>query len=166
MKPAGEAGEGRQGQYLTFMIGREMLAMRIVSIREIIEYHPPTEVPLMPLCIRGVINLRGSVVPVVDLAVRLGLGSTSPGRRTCIVIVEIASQTGPLVLGLIVDSVSEVMEIPADAIQPPPAFGASVETQYIQAMARVNDRFMILLDVERVLTLDALQQARDVAPAA
>ncbi|CAG1009012.1 partial Chemotaxis protein CheW, partial [Burkholderiales bacterium] len=112
-------------QYLVFSLAGESFGISIRSVKEIIEFGQLTQVPMMPSLVRGVINLRGAVVPVVDLGVRFGRGETKVSRRTCIVIVEATTEDCPVqVLGIIVDAVSEVMEISAEDIEPPPAFGA------------------------------------------
>ncbi len=119
------AGIGEPQQYLVFSLCGETFAIGIRRIKEIIEYGHLTEVPMMPDLVRGVINLRGAVVPVVDLAVRFGRAPTAIARRTCIVIVEIEAQPGAShVIGVIVDAVNEVLDIPAHDIEPPPSFGA------------------------------------------
>jgi len=145
-------------QYLTFMLGGETFAIGILSIKEIIEYSDLTTVPMMPPSIRGVINLRGAVVPVMDLQVRFGRTSSAVTKRTCIVIVEVNDHAGqPQVLGVIVDAVNEVLEIAPGDIEPPPAFGASVRTDFISGVGKVRGKFVILLAVDRTLSLDALE---------
>jgi purine-binding chemotaxis protein CheW len=152
-------GSAQPGQYLTFMLGGETYALGILHIKEIIEYGALTEVPMMPAFIRGVINLRGRVVPVVDLAVRFGKAPTAIARRTSIVIVETASVAGDAGdepgqdLGILVDAVNEVAEIAAADIEPPPAFGARMRQDFIRAMARRAGRFVVVLDVDRVLSV-------------
>ncbi len=145
-----------QQQYLTFMLGGEMFAIGILVIKEIIEYGNLTEVPMMPAYIRGVINLRGSVVPVVDLSTRFGRKRTELSRRTCIVIIEVASEQETQVVGVVVDAVNEVLEIQADQIEPPPAFGAKIRTDFIRGMGKMDGKFMIILNVDNVLSIDDL----------
>ena len=144
-------------QYLTFLLGGEAYALGILSIKEIIEYTHMTEVPLMPACIRGVINLRGAVVTVMDLQVRFGQATSAVSKRTCIVIVELPGSEGPHTMGVVVDAVSEVLEIAPQDIEPPPAFGTHIRTDFISGIGKVRGRFVILLDVQRVLDLDELQ---------
>lgn len=144
------------GQVLTFVLGGELFAIAILAIKEIIEYRAPTEVPAMPPAVLGVINLRGAVVPVMDLQARLGRSRSAIGRRSCIVIVEIADGDGSQVVGVVVDAVSEVLEIPASEIEPPPSFGSRVPADFILGMGKVRGRFVILLDVARVLAVDDL----------
>lgn len=141
-------------QYLTFMLGRETLALGILSIKEILEYGQPTEVPMMPSFIRGVINLRGAVVPVLDLAARLNRSSNPVTKKTCIVIVEVHLGEERQVIGIVVDAVNEVLEIAATDIEPPPAFGTSIRTEYIAGLGKVNGKFVIVLDVNQVLSLE------------
>ncbi|MBN8763307.1 MAG: chemotaxis protein CheW [Thiobacillus sp. 63-78] len=153
---AGLAAPQDQQQYLTFMLGGETFAIGILAIKEIIEYGNLTEVPMMPDYIRGVINLRGSVVPVVDLSTRFGRKSTQLTRRTCIVIIEVASDQETQVVGVVVDAVNEVLEIAQDQIEPPPAFGAKIRTDFIRGMGKVDGKFVIILNVGNVLSIDDL----------
>jgi purine-binding chemotaxis protein CheW len=149
------AGE-EQNQYLTFLLGGEMFAIGILNIKEIIEYGSLTEVPMMPEFIRGVINLRGAVVPVVDLSARFGRKRTEVTRRTCIVIIEVETDGEKHDVGVVVDSVSEVLEIPGGEIEPAPSFGARIRADFIQGMGKVNGKFVIILSVNNVLSLDDL----------
>ena len=152
-------GAGDQQQYLTFTLGEEMFAIGILSIREIIEYGHLTEVPMTPPFIRGVINLRGAVVPVVDLAVRFGRAAREITKRTCIVIVEVDSGQGRQEMGVVVDAVSEVLEIPASEIEPPPQFGARIRIDFIAGMGKIDGSFVVLLDVNKVLSVDEVAVA-------
>ena len=153
-------------QYLTFMLTGETFAMGILAIKEIIEYANVTEVPMMPEYVRGVINLRGSVVPVIDLSVRFGKPASPVTKRTCIVIIEVVANGERQVLGVIVDAVNAVLDIPASEIEPPPAFGASIRTDFIQGMGKVNSKFVILLDVEHVLAADEMSLLTETQQAA
>src|SRR3569833_2154315 len=145
---------GQAGQYLTFMLGREVFALGILAVKEIIEYSHLTEVPMMPAYVRGVINLRGAVVPVIDLSVRFGRQANERTRRTCIVIVEVLADQQPQDVGIIVDAVDSVVEVQSSDIEPPPAFGTKLQTDFIQGMGKVNNRFVILLNVLHVLAVD------------
>jgi len=142
--------------FLTFMLDGESYAVHILSIKEIIEYASVTPVPLMPPTITGVINLRGAVVPVLDLSVRFGRRPTVIGRRSCIVIVE----TGPVgerqVIGMIVDAVNAVQDIPPADIEPAPSFGMKISSDFIAGIGKAGGRFLILLDVDRVLSVSEL----------
>lgn len=153
---AAEPAGGEQSQYLTFLLGGEMFAIGILNIKEIIEYGSLTEVPMMPAFIRGVINLRGAVVPVVDLSTRFGRQRTEITRRTCIVIIEVESDGEKHDVGVVVDAVSEVLEIGAEDIEPAPSFGTRIRADFIQGMGKVSGKFVIILSVNRVLSLDDL----------
>lgn len=142
-------------QYLTFKLAQEMFAINILSIREIMEYGEITTVPMMPSFVRGVINLRGSVVPVIDLVSRFGRGQGSIGRRTCIVILELDGEDhAAREVGVIVDEVSEVREIPDSEIEPPPTFGTHIHADFISGMGKVQNKFVILLNVQRIVDVE------------
>jgi len=151
------AVEIEPAQYLTFMLAQEQFAIGILGIKEIIEYQGVTEVPMMPPCVRGVINLRGAVVPVVDLLARFDRPSTPVTKRTCVVIVEAACGADERqVMGLLVDAVNEVLDISAADIEPPPAFGARVRSDFIHGVGKVRGKFVLLLDVDRALSIDEI----------
>jgi purine-binding chemotaxis protein CheW len=143
-------------QYLTFVLDREVFAIAILVIKEIIEYVAPTEMPMTPAWIRGVINLRGFAVAVIDPALRFDRTATRVARRTCIVIVETVMSGRRQDVGLIVDAVNAVVEIPAAQIQPAPPFGAKINARFIQGVARVDDRLVIILDADCVVASDVL----------
>lgn len=143
-------------QYLTFTLGHELFALGILCVREIIEYGRLTPVPMMPPSILGVINLRGAVVPVLDLRVRFGDSATAIGQRTCIVILEVSQDDATRVIGVVVDAVNAVLDIPEQDIEPAPGFGARIRTDFIQGMGKVDDRLVVLLDVGRVLSVEDL----------
>lgn len=143
-------------QYLTFVLGGEMFAIGILAIKEIIEYGSLTVVPMMPDFIRGVINLRGAVVPVVDLSARFGRRPSEVTRRSCIVIIEAVTDGDKQDVGVVVDSVSEVLEILPGEIEPAPAFGAKVRADFISGMGKIDGKFVIILDVNRVLSVDEM----------
>ncbi|MGN2464396.1 chemotaxis protein CheW [Pseudomonas fragariae (ex Marin et al. 2024)] len=146
-----------EAQYLTFMLGGEMFAIGILGIKEIIEYGSLTVVPMMPAFVRGVINLRGAVVPVVDLSARFGRQNSAITRRSCVIIIEANSEDGqPQDIGLLVDNVSAVLEIPASQIEPPPNFGARIRADFISGMAKVDGKFVIVLEVDRVLSINEM----------
>ncbi len=147
--PAAHVEQPRQ--YLTFTLGSEVFAIGILAIKEIIEYSSLTTVPMMPEYVRGVINLRGAVVPVLDLSVRFGKPASPVTKRTCIVIIEISTAGQRQDVGVVVDAVDSVLDIPPEQIEPAPAFGARISTDFIQGMGKVNGRFVILLDVNCVL---------------
>ncbi|MDX9995263.1 MAG: chemotaxis protein CheW [Rhodocyclaceae bacterium] len=161
-------GGAETRQYLTFQLAGEMYALRILNVKEIIEYGSLTEIPMMPGFIRGVINLRGAVVPVVDLSARFGNRQTEIGRRTCIVIIEVSDEQedGSRTrhdIGVVVDAVSEVLEIPAGEIEPAPSFGAKIRADFIEGMGKVDGRFVIILDIRRVLSVDEMAMLAGVA---
>jgi len=138
-------------RYLTFAIGPERCATDIGAIREIIEVPQLTPVPMVPAVVRGVMNLRGAVVPVIDLSARLGLGCTEIGRRSCVVIVELGEGRGRQILGVLVDAVQEVLEVPAAEVEPVPELGTRIHPELIHGMAKIGDRLVTLLDLARVL---------------
>jgi purine-binding chemotaxis protein CheW len=149
-------------QYLTFQLGHEMFAVSILRIKEILEYSEMTTVPMMPSFVRGVINLRGAVVPVVDLSARFGRQKMEITRRSCIVIIEAESETGKQDIGLMVDSVSEVLEIPHDQIEPAPSFGTNIRADFISGMGKVDGKFVITLEVDKVLSVDEMAALAEV----
>ncbi len=152
---------GSPAQYLTFQLGGEMFAVGILNVKEIIEYGHLTEIPMMPAFIRGVINLRGAVVPVIDLAARFGGKTTEVSRRTCIVILEVADQDFRSDIGIMVDAVSEVLEIPASEIEPPPSFGAKIRADFIFGMGKVAGKFVIILNINSVLSVEEISRITD-----
>lgn len=143
-------------QYLTFNIGNEHYGLELSQTREIIEYSGITEVPLMPNFLRGVINLRGDVVPVIDLAVRLGRKPIEVQKRTCIIVVELQNNEQNHVLGLLADAVSEVIEMDDDNIEDAPSFGANIRADFIQGIAKRDDEFIVLLDANNTLSIREL----------
>jgi purine-binding chemotaxis protein CheW len=157
------AAAGEAHQYLTFLLTGEMYAVGILNVKEIIEYGNLTEIPMMPAFIRGVINLRGAVVPVVDLSARFGHTQSEVGKRTCIVIVEVRQDENRHDLGIMVDAVSEVLEIPGSEIEPPPSFGAKIRAEFIAGMGKIGGKFVILLDIQRVLSVDEMAVLADVS---
>ncbi|MGC3963130.1 MAG: chemotaxis protein CheW [Rhodocyclaceae bacterium] len=146
---------GTGGQYLIFSLGRERFAANILNIKEIIEFRSLTEVPMMPTFVRGVLNLRGSVVPVIDLTARFGRGQTAINPRTCVVIVEMHDENHHII-GVMVNAVCEVMEIADANIEPPPSFGTHLRADFIHGMARVEDEFVIALKLDTVLSAEEL----------
>ncbi len=154
---------GESHQYLTFLLGGEMYAVGILNVKEIIEYGNLTEIPMMPAFIRGVINLRGAVVPVIDLTARFSGKVSEVQRRTCIVIIEVSQDGVKHDIGIMVDAVSEVLEIPASDIEPPPSFGAKIRTDFIAGMGKVAGKFVIILHIERVLSVDEMAMLTSLA---
>ncbi len=150
-------------QYLTFLLSGEMFAVAILNVKEIIEYGSLTGIPMMPPFIRGVINLRGAVVPVIDLAARFGGAPGVIGKRSCIVILEVSEGDGRHDIGVLVDAVSEVIDIPDSEIEPPPSFGIHIRADFIQAMGKVAGRFVIILSIGHVLSVDEIGQLAQVS---
>jgi purine-binding chemotaxis protein CheW len=147
-----EAKADREGKYLTFTLAEEEYGIGILKIKEIIGMMPITPVPQTPEFVKGVINLRGKVIPVVDLRLRFGMEEIGYTERTCIIVVEIASGTGTVQTGIVVDAVSEVMNIKADDIEDSPSFGTNLNTAYILGMAKMEGGVKILLDINMVLS--------------
>lgn len=152
-----------QQQYLSFLLGNEECAISILKVREIIEYAVVTTVPKMPAWVCGVINLRGTVVPVVNLAAKFGMEQKPVSKTTCIVIVETQFEGQDAIVGLIADAVSQVMELSPEDIRPVPDFGTPVEMDYLIGMARSGRKFALLLDVDKVLTTQELQNLSEVS---
>lgn len=146
------------GKYLTFTLGRESYGIGVLKVREIIRIIDVTSVPQMPPYIKGVVNLRGKVVPVVDLRIRFELADVAITERTCIVVVQLkTSSGGPALIGLIVDGVEEVVNITPEDLEPTPDFGTVLDTQYIVGMAKLKGRVKTLLDIERLISADAVK---------
>jgi purine-binding chemotaxis protein CheW len=150
-------GQGNSSrQYLSFTLGEEHFAVPIEHVREIIEFDTLTTIPLMPPFLRGVINLRGAVVPVVDLQRRFGRGETQVGKRTCIVIAEVAHAEERHPLGAIVDSVNEVVSVESGQIEEKPAFGTRLRSDFVDGILNLEGRFVIALDVDKVLSVEEM----------
>jgi len=153
-------------QYLTFLLADEEYAVGVLRVKEIIEFDSITHVPSTPAWIRGVINLRGGVVPVVDLAVKLGLPERPITRRSCIVIVETQLAGERALMGVIADAVSQVVDIPPSEVEPPPAFGTRIRVDFLSGMGRAGKKFVLMLDIDRVLSADELLATAEAAEAA
>jgi purine-binding chemotaxis protein CheW len=148
------ATESAPAQYLTFFLGEELFAMDIRTVREIIQHAAMTVVPMTPHFVRGVINLRGAVVPVIDLQSRFGRTQMVVGKKTCVVILDATQDGEKTELGLMVDAVSEVIEIAANDIELPPHFGGSIQREYIRGMGKVKGEFVVILEPNRALNID------------
>lgn len=155
--------QGSEPQFLSFMLGQDMFAIGILAVREILEYAGVTPVPQMPACISGVINLRGTAVPVLDLACRLEREPVPVSKRTCIIVVEVDGDNGAFVIGILVDAVNAVLDIPPSEVEPAPSLGAQVRAEMLQGIGKANGRFVLLLDVRRVAAVGDLAA---IAPAA
>lgn len=151
-------------QYLTFLVGDDEHAIAEQHLHEVAAYRPITRLPAMPPWIRGVVNLRGRVLPVIDLAVRFGRAETAIGKRTCLVIVDVAIGDEPTQLGLLVDAVSRVIEVAPSEIEPPPSFGSQIRIDFVRGVVPADQRFIVLLDLPRMFSadevLDASQRAQ------
>jgi len=145
-------------QYLTFMLGGKVYGLEILNIKEIIEYGEITEVPMTPDFISGVINLRGSVVPVIDLSQRFSGQSTEYTKRTSIIILEVNNDDLRIEIGVTVDMVNEVLDIHPNEVEPAPSLGNQIQTTFIRGMAKIDGNLLILLDIENVLSVDELSQ--------
>jgi purine-binding chemotaxis protein CheW len=150
-------------QFLTLTLGEELYALPIEHIREIIEFGGLTKIPMMPAFLRGVINLRGAVVPVVDLSVRFGRERTAIGRRTCIVIVEVTQDDTAQMLGIIVDAVNEVLAVEANLVETRPTFGARIRADFIAGILNRSEQFVIVLDIRQVLSVDEISELVGIA---
>jgi purine-binding chemotaxis protein CheW len=153
----------REGKYLTFSLAGEEYGIGILKIREIIGMLPITALPETPAFVKGVINLRGKVIPVVDLRLRFGMPEIDYTERTCIIVVEMESPGGVVPMGTVVDAVSEVLNIKAGDIEDTPAFGANLNTGYILGMAKIGKSVKLLLDIDRVLSSEEMVQLKQAA---
>ncbi len=144
------------GKYLTFRLGDEEYGLEILKVQEIIQMQAVTRVPRTPDYVRGVINLRGKVIPVVDLRSKFGLERLVDTEKTCIIVVQIAHENNTVVMGVIIDEVKEVLDIAANQIEETPSFGASIDTEFIMGMGKVGTNVKILLDIDKVLSIEDL----------
>lgn len=152
----GAADEAQQ--YLTFLLGDEAFAMDIRAVREIIQPSSMTIVPLMPEFVRGVINLRGSVVPVIDLSARFGRARVQPGKKTSIIIYDTRQQDDKQELGVMVDAVAEVVDIPESAMEPTPQFGTTIAREFLRSIGKTGGRFIPVIDTDKALSMDDMAQ--------
>ena len=155
----------RTEQYLTFFTAGSEFAIGILKVKEIIEYRAVTSVPNTPAWIHGVTNLRGSVVPVVDLAVKFGLPASTITKFSCIVITEVISEGEMLTLGVLTDSVSQVVDFAEDDIEDPPPFGTPVKIEYLLGMGQMGQKFCLILDIDKVLSTDEILAVAESAEA-
>lgn len=153
MSPETQAGEG---QYLSFKLGDEIYALEITKVREVLDFTRVTKVPQTPPFMKGVINLRGGVVPVVDLRLKFGMSAIEQTVDTCIIIVEITVDGEQTLLGALADQVQEVMELDPSQIEPPPKLGTRLDTDFITGMGKQDDRFIIILNIEKIFSIDEL----------
>jgi purine-binding chemotaxis protein CheW len=151
-------------QILTFFISEEEYGVNITEVKEIIEYAPMTKIPASPPFMRGVINLRGSVVPVIDLASKFGFPESAVTKRTCIVIAEIDHEGKKTLIGVIVDRVNQVMDILPEEIEPPPSFGTPIRVDFIKGLAKKERTFTLILAIDKILSLDELKSGFSLLP--
>ena len=163
---AQEAASDNITQYLTFMLNTEVYGINILSIKEIIDYGDITRVPMMSEFIAGVINLRGSVVPVVDLALRFSKRPSARTKRSSIVILEVSYEEQIMEIGITVDVVNEVLGILSSEIEPAPSFGTKIRTDFISGMGKVEDQLLVLLDIESILLIDEISALGSMATSA
>lgn len=154
--------EKQKGKYLTFFLNQEEYGIGILKIKEIIGMMPITTVPRTPEYVKGVINLRGKVIPIIDLRSRFGMAEQAYDDRTCIIVVEIDASDLTVLMGVVVDSVSEVCNVSASQIENTPSFGTALDTEYILGMAKMEDSVKILLDIDKVLGKEELNQLEQV----
>jgi purine-binding chemotaxis protein CheW len=148
-------------QYLTFQLGEEVFGLDVSHVREILEFTTVTKVPKTPDYMRGVINLRGSVVPVLDMRLKFGLTRTEKTIDTCIIVAEVLFQDEPTVIGTLVDSVQEVSELASEEIEPAPKIGSQLNTEFIKGMGKKDDHFIIILNIDEIFSSDDLAVASD-----
>lgn len=152
MKDAVAGSRARAGKYLTFKLGSEEFGLEILKVQEIIQMQAITRVPRTPEFVRGVINLRGKVIPVVDLRLKFGMEQVEDTEKSCIVVVQIRNATGVVVMGTIIDEVREVLDIPEASIEDTPSFGTTIDTEFILGMGKIGQNVKILLDIDKVLS--------------
>jgi purine-binding chemotaxis protein CheW len=150
-------------QYLTFKLDEEIYAVDVAKVREILDFPAITKVPRTPDFMRGVINLRGSVVPVVDMRLKFGMSKTEKSVNTCIVVVEVMLDNEPTVIGALADSVQEVIELEASQIEPPPKIGSRLRVEFLRGMGKIGDRFLMILDIDKVFSGEEILQLTESA---
>ncbi len=146
------------GKYLTFKLSNETYGIEILKVQEIIGLMSITSIPRTPDFVRGVINLRGKVIPVVELRKKFNMETVEDTDHTCIIVVQVMGTEGPITMGILVDEVSEVVDITENQLEPPPSFGTNVDTAFILAMGKLRDTVVILLDIDKVLTANEMQR--------
>jgi purine-binding chemotaxis protein CheW len=147
-------------QYLTFRLEDEIYAVNVANIREILDFTTVTKVPKTPAFMRGVINLRGSVVPVIDLKLKFGMRETVKTVNTCVIVMEISLDGDSVIIGSLADAVQEVLEFEAGHIEPPPRIGTRLNTEFIKGMGKCNEQFIMILDINRLFTSDEIEAVR------
>jgi purine-binding chemotaxis protein CheW len=155
-------GDARSGKYLTFQLGREEFGIRVLKVREIMGILEITAVPQTPPHVKGVVNLRGKVVPLIDLRLKFGLPAADYTQRTCIIVTQINGESGNILMGVIVDGVSEVLTLAPSDIEDTPDFGEEITGNYLLGLAKVKGKVKILLDIDKVLTAQDLHHLRTI----
>lgn len=161
-EPTSAQTDARAGKYLTFQLANEEFGIRVLKVREIMGLLEITVVPQTPAHIKGVINLRGKVVPVIDLRIKFGLPASEYTQRTCIIVTQVQGESGSVLIGIIVDGVSEVLNLAASEIEDTPDFGEDIGSQYLLGMAKSKGKVKILLDIDKVLSLQELHDLNGV----
>jgi len=156
------ASDGRAGKYLTFDLAGEEFGVRVLKVREIMGLQEITTVPQTPPYVKGVINLRGKIIPVIDLRLKFGLPPGEYNQRTCIIVTQVQGETGPLAVGVVVDGVSEVLNLGGAEIEDTPDFGEGFSAGYLLGMAKVKGKVKILLDIDRVLSTQDFQHLHEI----
>jgi purine-binding chemotaxis protein CheW len=157
------AGITETTQYLTFKLAEEAFALDVAKVREILDFTTVTKVPRTPLFMKGVINLRGSVVPVIDMRLKFGMTETEKTVNTCIVVVEVAFEGETIILGALADSVQEVVEMEPDQIEPAPKIGVRLDTEFIRGMGKHADNFIMILDIDKIFTTEEIIMTQEAA---
>ncbi|WP_031482982.1 chemotaxis protein CheW [Maridesulfovibrio frigidus] len=158
----GDGMNSTMNQYLTFTLNKDIYALDISSVREVLELTPITRIPRTPKFMRGVINLRGHAVPVVDMRLKFGMSKTEDTINTCIIIVEVLFDGDSTVMGALADSVREVIELTEDMIEEPPRMGTTIKTDFIRGMGKQGEDFVIILDINKILSVEELAMLRTV----
>jgi purine-binding chemotaxis protein CheW len=149
---------GNTTQYLSFQLADELFSLNIGKVREVIEFTSVTKIPQTPAFMRGVINLRGGVVPVVDLKEKFMMGKTEKTINTCVIVTEVAIGEEPVILGIMADAVDEVFDLASEQVEPAPKIGTHLNTEFLLGMGKKDNEFILLLDIDRIFTLDELSQ--------
>lgn len=163
VNPDFQTGMEREGKYLSFILDQEEYGIGILRIKEIIGMIPITTVPKTPDFVKGVINLRGKVIPILDLRLKFEMEAIDYTERTCIIVVEIIGEADPILMGVVVDTVSEVLNIKEENIEDTPAFGINLNTEYILGMAKIDKSVKILLDIDSILNYEEITALKDIA---
>ncbi len=148
-------------QYLTFILEDELFAVDVIKVREVLDFTNITKIPRTPDYMRGVINLRGSVVPVLDLRLKFGMSKTENTINTCIIVMEVVTDTETIILGALADSVQEVFELEPDQIEPTPRIGTRFNAEFLKGMGKRDDKFLMILDIDKIFTFEELSEMQE-----